>query len=81
MNRSGAIIFTTAADIALFKETIAVNPYQFDGTELTDAWEKIGTQTQLALGLGKNISARTAKNRVESRVKAYKKEDVRLLKK
>ena len=68
-------------ELALFKETLNVNPFQYDGPELVDAWMEIGENTRVALSLKSIITPRTARQKVEREVVYYKAQNRKKLQK
>ena len=68
-------------EIALFKEVINVVPYNFDGSECTEAWRTVGENVKLATGCEANISSRTARQKVEMQLKYFRCDNKKNLKK
>ena len=64
--------FSMEMELVLYKETINVNPFQFDGAELVDAWKEVGDNTRSAIGVATVITPRTARQKVEREMVYYK---------
>ena len=64
-------------EIALYKEAINVNPFEYDGAEGLAKWAEVGENTALALGLEKSLSWRTAKTKVYTQVNYFLADDNR----
>ena len=79
--RKQTLRFDIELEIGLFKEVLNVNPYVMDGQELTEAWRKVGENTTLACGFNMEMSARTARQKIEQQLKYFKEDNRRLLQK
>ena len=73
--------FTNEIEIALFKETINIVPFNYDGNEWWDAWREVADNTCMALGIEQEMFPRTAKEKVFDQVKYYRANNERCLKK
>ena len=72
---STALRFTMEMEIVLYKETININPYQYDGPESVDAWTEVGQNLREALALRSVITPRTARQKVDRELAYYKSEN------
>ena len=79
--RKQTLRFDIELEIGLFKEVINVNPYVSEGQDLTEAWRKVGENTTLACGVDMEMSARTARQKIEQQLKYFKESNRRLLQK
>ena len=66
-----------ALEIALYKEAINVNPFEFDGAEGLAKWGEVGENTSIAMGLEKVMSWRTARTKVYTQVSYFLADDNR----
>ena len=73
--------FNIPMDIALFKETLSVNPFDVEGMEAQEAWSKVGENTALAMDLNSVITGRTSKERIEQQLRYYRENNRKNLKK
>ena len=67
--------FNPAMEIAMYKEVINVNPFEFDGSEGLELWAKVGENTAIALGMANPLIGHTCKQKVERQVSYFRAED------
>ena len=81
VSRKQTLRFDIELEIGLFKELLNINPYVNEGQELTEAWRKVGENTTLSCGGEMEMSARTARQKVEQQLRYFKEDNRKLLQK
>ena len=67
--------FNPVMEIAMYKEILNCNPFEYDGSEGLELWQKVGENTAIALGMREPILGRTCKQKVERQVSYFRAED------
>ena len=80
-NKAPAFQFTSAIEIAVFKETINLIPFHYERTKANQVWAQIAENVMLAMGLDQVLTGQTAKGKVEARIKNFKSKNKELIKK
>ena len=78
---AGQFRFNNEIEIALFKETINLVPYNYDRPETMKVWKEVADNTCAALGLNQVLRPRSAMEKVYAQVQYYLKENFEMLQK